>query len=237
MQKNWTLDEILGGSSGEAAPVESSAAPAQSMAPIAAGKNWTVDEILGEPSPPPDAQPAPLQAQPPQERRPSQAPQKNWTLDEILAPTPALAVVPTGGAGPGSRVTWKDPLWDSAEVQAAKRTGVPVAVIRAIRMHGERSNANQVSPAGAKGVYQFMPTTRGLFLKKYGVDAYSGDPVEQAMAAAYHLKESYQRTGSWLRAAAGYNGGIPGERGTNKTTENRNYVARIAAAPGMRDYL
>lgn len=164
-------------------------------------------------------------------------PARQWTVQSILSegalPLPALS----GGAGPGSKVGWRDPLWDDAERVASQRTGVPVEVIRAIRTKGERSNANQVSPAGARGVYQFIPKTRSAFLKKYGVDAYSQDPVEQATAAAYHLRESYRRTGDWLRAAAGYNGGISAERGTNKTAENRGYVQRIGADPGVQRIL
>ena len=42
-------------------------------------------------------------------------------------------------------------------------------------------------------MYQFMPETERLFFNKYGVSAYSKDPVEQATAAAYHLKESFNR--------------------------------------------
>lgn len=236
--KNWSVEELLGSTPGTLSDPE----PSQEQAP--AEKDWTIEELLAtapaqlgvtgkrheiEPSrgSKPRLQEPPVQS----------APQKNWSIEELLSSTPSLFAAPRGGTGPGSKVTWKDPLWDDAEVQASRRTGVPVPVIRAIRMHGERSNANQVSPVGAKGVFQFMPKTRDLFLKKYGVDAFSQDPVEQATAAAYHLLESYKRTGNWLRAAAGYNGGISAERGRNKTAENRNYVSRIAAAPGMSDYL
>ena len=40
---------------------------------------------------------------------------------------------------------------------------MPQEVLAAIRLHGEKSNADQVSPAGARGVYQFMPKTERLF--------------------------------------------------------------------------
>ena len=103
-------------------------------------------------------------------------------------------------------ISYKDPAWDTAEAEAAKRTGVPKEVLAAIRTQGEKSNGDQISPKGAKGVYQFMPKTERLFFEKYGVSAYSDDPVEQATAAAYHLKESYARTKDWGLAAAGYNG-------------------------------
>lgn len=128
---------------------------------------------------------------------------------------------------PAAPVSFRDPTWDAAEIRASATTGVPLEVLRSIRVNGERSNGNQVSPKGARGVYQFMPGTRNAFLKKYGVDAYSADPNEQALAAAHHLAESYGRTKDWSRAVAGYNGGLSGERGTNRTAENINYVKRV----------
>ena len=156
--------------------------------------------------------------------------------ESLITPPPATPAI-TGGATTSDRagmapVSYKDPSWDLAEQEAASKTGVPSDVMRVIRTVGERSNGNQVSPKNAQGVYQFIPSTRDLFLKKYGVDAYSNDPKEQALAAAYHLKESYDRTGSWDKAMAGYNGGMTAERGTNATKENRDYAARTSAALG-----
>ena len=134
-------------------------------------------------------------------------------------------------AAPGiAPLSYKAASWDTSEALASQKTGVPVDVLRAIRLHGERSNGNQVSPKGARGVYQFIPSTRDAFVKKYGVDAYSNNPDEQALATALHLKESHERTGDWVKAMAGFNGGISGERGTNRTKENRDYVDRTSRA-------
>lgn len=129
-----------------------------------------------------------------------------------------------------SPISYKDPAWDTAEAEASKRTGVPQEVLAAIRLHGEKSNADQVSPAGARGVYQFMPKTERLFANKYGVSAYSEDPAEQATAAAYHLKESYARTQDWGLAAAGYNGGMKGEQNPRFTKETSDYYDRVLNA-------
>jgi len=130
-------------------------------------------------------------------------------------------------------ISYKDPVWDAAEAEASKATGVPAEVIKAIRLAGEKSNSDQVSPKGAKGVYQFMPTTERLFAKKYGVSAYSDNPVEQATAAAYHLKDSYSRTKDWALAAAGYNGGPAGEKNPHFTAETSAYYARVKEALGQ----
>ena len=127
-------------------------------------------------------------------------------------------------------ISYKDPAWDAAEAEAAKRTGVPQEVLRAVRVHGERTDGDRISPKGARGVYQFMPKTERLFFEKYGVSAYSNDPVEQATAAAYHLKESYSRTKDWGLAAAGYNGGRAGEKNPRFTQETSDYYDRVTAA-------
>lgn len=123
-------------------------------------------------------------------------------------------------------IPYTSKVWDGAETAASKTTSVPLMVLRSIRLRGERSNGDQISPKGGRGVYQFTPATRDAFLKKYGVDAYSKDPDEQALAAAYHLKESFGRTGNWNQAMAGFNGGISGENGANKTVENKSYAER-----------
>lgn len=132
---------------------------------------------------------------------------------------------------PMAAISYKDPVWDDVEPKAALAASVPLWVLQAIRTKGERSNGDQVSPKGARGVYQFIPATRTAFLKKHGVDAYSAEPGQQALAAALHLKESFERTGRWDKAIAGYNGGISGEQGTNTTTENAAYVRRTSGMP------
>ena len=124
--------------------------------------------------------------------------------------------------------SYRDPVWDRVERDVARMTGVPERVLRSVRTLGERSNGNQVSPKGARGVYQFMPDSQRLFLNRYGVDAYSADPREQAMAAALHLRESFQRTGNWSDAAAGYNGGPRAEKtSANRAPETVAYVERV----------
>lgn len=155
-----------------------------------------------------------------------------YSTKEKLADDPAK--MRSGGAEKGSAPnSYKDPAWDGHEAEAAKAAGIPADVLRTVRVNGERSNGDQVSPKGAKGVYQFIPATRDAVLKKYGYDAYSSDPKEQTMAAAMLLKEINGRNGGdWGKTFAGYNGGISGEKGTNPTTENREYVQRTMTGLG-----
>ena len=75
----------------------------------------------------------------------------------------------------------------------------------------ESSLINAVSPAGAKGVWQFMPATA----KEIGME------VNDCVDERYHLEKSTEaackfllaakaKFGSWTLAAASYNGGITG---------------------------
>ncbi|MBD2841503.1 transglycosylase SLT domain-containing protein [Erythrobacter rubeus] len=98
-------------------------------------------------------------------------------------------------------------MYDQIEAELEREMGLPVGGMNAIRTKGERSNANQVSPVGARTVYQIMPQTRKLFLDKYGVDAYA-NPESAARVAALHLKESMDRNdNSWEAAVGEYHGG------------------------------
>lgn len=103
--------------------------------------------------------------------------------------------------------SYKDERWGALEQAAEAKYGLPAGTLAAIRLRGERSNGDQVSSAGARGVYQFIPATRDGVLKQAGVDAY-GSPAEQAMAAAYLHKQNLDRHGGSPAAAfAAYNGG------------------------------
>lgn len=104
-------------------------------------------------------------------------------------------------------VSYKDPTYDALDAQVTKELGLPSGLLSGIRLRGERSNADQVSSAGARSVYQITPTTRDLFLKKYGVDAYKS-PADAAKVAGLHLKESLQRNkGDSAAAVREYIGG------------------------------
>ena len=126
--------------------------------------------------------------------------------------------------------SYKDPYYDAVEAKLEKELGLPAGGIAAIRTRGERSNADQVSPVGARTVYQIMPETRRLFQKKYGVDAYAG-PEHAARVAALHLKESMDRNGgSWAAAVGEYHGGT---NRANWGPVNRDYRNRVLGGNAM----
>lgn len=121
-----------------------------------------------------------------------------------------------------------------------KRYGVPddfkyLAVI-------ESGLVNVVSPAGARGVWQFMPDTG----KQYGLEV--NDVVDERYhleksteAACKYLLAAKEKFGSWTLAAASYNGGVSGVnkqitfQGVSNyydlllTEETSRYVFRILA--------
>lgn len=119
---------------------------------------------------------------------------------------------------------YNDSFYDKTEVIAAQQVGIPLEVLRSIRVAGERSNENQVSSAGARGVYQFIPSTRNSVLKKYGVDAW--DPNQSSLAAAYLLKENAARNkGDFIAAVREYHGG---SNRKNWGSVNQAYANRVS---------
>jgi hypothetical protein len=121
-----------------------------------------------------------------------------------------------------------------------KRNGIPddfkyLAVI-------ESGLVNVVSPAGARGIWQFMPETakeRGMEVNENVDQRY--DLVKSTEAACRYFLSAKAKFGSWTLAAASYNGGMTGvnkqidiQKVTNYydlllTEETSRYVFRILA--------
>jgi hypothetical protein len=119
-------------------------------------------------------------------------------------------------------------VYDFAEQQAAAKVGIPVELLQAVRLAGERTDADRVSSAGARTPYQFTPQTRKLFMNKYKVDPWS-TPINAATAAAYHLKESLDKGLSNEDALREYHGG-PDRKKWGKV--NDAYASRTMAFLG-----
>jgi hypothetical protein len=122
-------------------------------------------------------------------------------------------------------VSYKDPVYAAADQSASEVAGIPPGLLTSIRTVGEKSNANQVSSAGATTPYQFTPTTRQLIIKKYNIDPLSS-PQAAALGAAYLLKEGIQRTGSAAGAVTQYIGGTDP---ANWGGQTRAYTNRVMA--------
>lgn len=120
---------------------------------------------------------------------------------------------------------FRSSAYEPIEAGFEQQYGLPPGLLARIRTRGERSNADQVSPAGARTVYQFTPDTRAAFMQRYNIDPWAS-PQSAAQAAAIHLRESYDRTGDWNRAVVEYHGGPNPRRWGPRT---RAYARRVGA--------
>lgn len=142
-----------------------------------------------------------------------------------LAPTTALDSLPLDQR---QALRFNSPELNAFAAQVESRYDLPPGLINAIKNAGERSNSNQTSPAGARGVMQFMPEN----LKKYGVTDPT-DPVQMIDAAGRYLKDTLKYYKGDIQAViADYNGGprqalrvVKGQQPA--AAETRAYVERV----------
>jgi len=126
--------------------------------------------------------------------------------------------------------SYKDPFWSDLAAGTEQKLGLPSGLLVSVLTRGERSNADQVSEAGAKTPFQIIPATRQAVLKKYGVDAYLS-PENSAEAAGLLLKESLDRNkGDIKLAAAEYHGGTDPKNWGPRT---KAYMQRVSQ--GVRE--
>jgi hypothetical protein len=120
--------------------------------------------------------------------------------------------------------SYSDPYWTQLASSTEDKLGLPTGLLQSIITHGERSNADQVSEAGARTVAQIIPSTRKAAIEKYGVDPYlSGQNAVEV--AGRLLKDSLDRHDGDVGAAVGeYHGGTDPANWGPKT---KAYVARV----------
>ncbi|MBP6115215.1 MAG: lytic transglycosylase domain-containing protein [Neisseriaceae bacterium] len=120
--------------------------------------------------------------------------------------------------------SYLDPEYDRLELMVGLELNIDPRLIGAIRVAGERSNANQISRSGARTVYQILPKTRAAIIKLYKVDPYQSS-YHAALGAGYLLKENLMRNQGNVDAAVGeYNSGLYRENWTQST---QNYRQRV----------
>jgi hypothetical protein len=116
--------------------------------------------------------------------------------------------------------------------RAARREGVDPNILVAQLRAESGLNPNAVSPAGARGIAQFMPGTA----PSYGVDLYDGDWRDDVRGAAKFMAENLKTFGGdYKKALAAYNAG-PGAvqkyGGVPPYAETQAYVQKILEGAG-----
>ena len=144
----------------------------------------------------------------------------NPTVIRRVLPDAAAATSATSGSSGGlGGVPYADLF-----TQAGRRYGVDPAVLAGMAKTESGFSSSAVSPAGARGLMQFMPATAaGL-----GVDP--SDPASSIDGAARYLSQLTEQFGSTELALAAYNAG-PGTvsryGGIPPYPETQNYVRNV----------
>lgn len=124
--------------------------------------------------------------------------------------------------------SYKDPYWTQLASVTEQKLGLPEGLLASVVTKGERSNADQVSEAGAKTPFQIIPATRDAAIKKYGIDPYLS-PENAAEVAGRLLKDSLKRNdGDVASAVAEYHGGTDRSSWGPRT---KAYVQRVVGSP------
>jgi hypothetical protein len=90
--------------------------------------------------------------------------------------------------------------------EAARRFGIPAAWIRAVMKIESRARRDAISPKGAIGLMQIMPSTWMELHTRYALAGDPFDPHDNILAGAAYLRELHERYGSPGFLAA-YNAG------------------------------
>lgn len=131
-------------------------------------------------------------------------------------------------------IKYNDQRLDLYTVHAAanKKMEWAAPLLLGIRLAGEKSNNEQVSPKGAKSVMQFMPATWGEYSKNGKRNINNPvDTIDAALEFVDWISKKY-KTKDPMVIAAYYNGGGKAAEAVLKgnqppATETRNYLERI----------
>jgi hypothetical protein len=155
------------------------------------------------------------------------APQEGETVkvQDVGTPTVIRRVLPTSSAsGTSSGGALAGVPYANLFTSAAARYGVDPSLLAAVASQESGFNSQAVSPAGAQGLMQFMPSTA----KGLGVNAF--DPASSIDGAARYLSSLTQQFGSTSLALAAYNAGPGAVRqygGIPPYSETQNYVSSV----------
>ena len=123
------------------------------------------------------------------------------------------------------RVRSRRDRYDAVIQSAARRNGVPPALVKAVIQAESAFNPRAVSPKGAMGLMQLMPQTA----ESLGV-AQPFVAEANVHGGTRYLRHLHDRFGSWTHTLAAYNAGptaVRRYRGVPPYPETRTYVKRV----------
>lgn len=116
------------------------------------------------------------------------------------------------------------PNYELAAERAARKHGIDPRIFKAMIRAESNFNPRAGSPAGARGIAQFMPATA----RAYGVDLDDGRVADDLDGAARYLKANLRRTGgNYHQALSIYNSGQPDKYRAGGYPETIAYVNKI----------
>jgi hypothetical protein len=104
---------------------------------------------------------------------------------------------------------------DSAIDQLRTKFKIPKVLVDRMVNQESGGNTSAVSPVGARGRFQVMPDTLAGISKQTGKNLDNNNPLDNAYAGLYLLKQNYDKfrqgapseRGAWMRAVAAYHAG------------------------------
>lgn len=115
-----------------------------------------------------------------------------------------------------------------------ERNGIPDD-FKYLCMAESALNPETVSPAGAAGLWQFMPKTGREYGLAVGPQVDERYDIEKSTeAACAYLRDAYERFGSWTLAAAAYNAGNAGVGRRMEIQGTENYYDTFLPQETMR---
>ena len=116
---------------------------------------------------------------------------------------------------------------DNLYASLEQRYGLPEGALSAVESVESGGKDNAISSKGAKGRFQFMPSTA----EAYGVN--TSDPISSAHGAAQYLSDLQKQYGSFKAAIAHYNGGTKAGKAVSMGSEppaeeTKRYLQKVS---------
>jgi soluble lytic murein transglycosylase len=165
-----------------------------------------------------------------------------WSTDSIrwlLSGFQELGTVNMDRASENAVRAYLPLRWQGALTSAARETGLDPWLIAGVARQESGFVAHAMSPAGAVGVLQLLPSTARLHARALGLGSKPDlkDPELNIRLGAYELSALMRRLGAVEPALAAYNGGLTRVRGWWKRWPDRHRFTEEIPVPETYNYV